>query len=68
MKKLKNLIIYSLPIIFFSFIGCESDYLDRPAEADIFEEEVFGNYQNFQGFQNVMYSYIIDYNISKITV
>jgi hypothetical protein len=68
MKKLKNLIIYSLPIIFFSFIGCESDYLDRPAEADIFEEEVFGNYQNFQGFQDVMYSYIIDYNSAKITV
>lgn len=67
MKNFKK-IIYSLPILLFTLIGCESDYLERPAETDIFPEDIYGNYQNFQGFQDRMYSFIIDYNSAKITV
>lgn len=67
MKNFKK-IIYSLPIILLALVGCESDYLERPAETDIFPEDIYGNYQNFQGFQDRMYSFIIDYNSAKITV
>lgn len=41
--------------------GCE-DYLNIPPEADISEEEVFGSYIGFQGFQDKLLKNLHDYN------
>lgn len=56
-----------LLLLTFAAFSCE-DYLDVPPEADITREEVFGAYLSFQGFVDVMYEYIIDYNSQKNTV
>ena len=51
MKVFKNLMIATLAICSFLLAGCE-DYLNIPPEADISEEEIFGTYETFQGFQD----------------
>lgn len=64
---MKKIVKNAWLLLLVATVGCETDYLERPPEADIFEEDVYGTYLNFQGFQDVMYSYIIDYNSAKIT-
>ncbi len=46
---------------FLLFSACE-DYLNIPPEAAISEEEVFGSYNSFQGFQDKMLANLHDYN------
>jgi len=41
--------------------SCE-DYLDIPLEAEITEEQVFGLYQSFQGYQDQLLRNVVDYN------
>jgi len=40
-------------------VSCE-DYLDKAPESDISEKDVFGNFQSFQGYVEVMYNCICD--------
>ncbi|WP_159434588.1 RagB/SusD family nutrient uptake outer membrane protein [Flavobacterium flevense] len=47
--------------------SCE-DYLNVPPEAAITEDKVFSTYLSFQGFEDQMYQYIVDPNLSTITV
>jgi starch-binding outer membrane protein, SusD/RagB family len=60
----------SLPIILLLFfIGLSSceDYLEKTPESDISEEEIFANYESFQGFVDVMYGILVDYNRHALT-
>ena len=41
--------------------SCE-DYLNIPPEADISEEQIFGSYASFQGFQDQLLNNLVDYN------
>lgn len=41
--------------------SCE-DYLNIPPEADISEEEIFGSYESFQGFEDQLLRFVVDYN------
>lgn len=41
--------------------SCE-DYLNIPLEAEISESEVFGSYTSFQGFQDQLMRFTVDYN------
>src|SRR3546814_4725876 len=60
MKPYKSLLI--LIRVFALFLtGCEK-YLNIPPEADISEEEIFGTYETFQGFQDRLAVYLADYN------
>src|SRR3546814_173478 len=60
MKPYKSLLI--LIGVFTLFLtGCEK-YLNIPPEADISEEEIFGTYETFQGFQDRLAVYLADYN------
>ncbi len=43
------------------FSSCE-EYLDRTPDAEITEEDVFGTYESFQGYADVLYSCVIDFN------
>lgn len=55
MKALEKIIIIFLTgILIISFISCE-DYLDKTPSSDLTEEQVFGNYKNFQGFVDIFY-------------
>lgn len=56
--------ISKIGLLLFGFLlisGCE-DYLNIPPEADISEEEVFGSYISFQGFQDKLLKNLHDYN------
>lgn len=59
---MKNNIIYIL-FVFFSaglmFTSC-TDYLDRDSDSVLSEEDAFKNFNNFQGFVEVMYNVIPD--------
>ena len=61
--KMKNNITYYLIItaLTLSLSGCE-DYLNIPAEAAIYEEDVFKTYEAFQGYQDELINTVIDYN------
>ncbi|MCD6355216.1 MAG: RagB/SusD family nutrient uptake outer membrane protein [Prolixibacteraceae bacterium] len=59
--KRNKYIISLLFIIAVMMFGCE-DYLNIPPEADISEEEVFGTYRSFQGFQDQLLRFVVDYN------
>jgi hypothetical protein len=55
-------LIYLITIaLMFSFSGCE-DYLNIPPEASLDEQDVFGSYETFQGFQDELYDLLVDYN------
>jgi hypothetical protein len=41
--------------------SCE-DYLNIPPEADISEQQIFGSYASFQGFQDQLLNNLVDYN------
>lgn len=59
---MKNKIIYILFVFFtagFTFISC-TDYLDRDSDSVLSEEDAFKNFNNFQGFVEVMYNVIPD--------
>ena len=60
MKRYKYIIV---PFLAFALMlsSCE-DYLNVPPEADISQDEVFGSYENFQGFQDRLAVYLVDYN------
>jgi starch-binding outer membrane protein, SusD/RagB family len=60
MKRYIKIATLSLLIV-FSTISCE-DYLNIPPEADISEEQIFGNYAGFQGFQDKLLNNLVDYN------
>ena len=58
-----------LSVLFTTLIAssCE-EYLDVPPGASITENDVFSTYLTFQGFEDQMYEYIVDPNLSTITV
>lgn len=43
------------------FPGCK-EYLNIPPEAAITEEQIFGSYASFQGFQDQLLNNLVDYN------
>ncbi|NOR74232.1 MAG: RagB/SusD family nutrient uptake outer membrane protein [Draconibacterium sp.] len=51
-------LLFIMAVVMFS---CE-DYLNIPLEAEISEEEVFGSYASFQGFQDQLMRMTVDYN------
>jgi starch-binding outer membrane protein, SusD/RagB family len=57
----KMLII--IPVFLFS---CD-DYLDKTPDADVTERDIFTTYESFQGFQDVLYSLLVDYNSHALT-
>lgn len=68
--KLFNKTITSVLIGFLSFslVSCE-DYLDKTPASNLTEEQVFGNYKNFQGFVDLFYgSKLMAYNAQILTV
>jgi len=60
MKKYLNKISLLLIGAMMMF-SCE-DYLNIPPEADISEEQIFGSYASFQGFQDQLLNNLVDYN------
>jgi hypothetical protein len=59
---IRNIYIKSLFIIIaLMMFGCD-EYLNIPLEADISEEQVFGSYNSFQGFQDQLVRNLVDYN------
>lgn len=59
---MKNKIIYILSMFFivcFTLTSC-TDYLDRDSNSVLSEEDAFKNFNNFQGFIEVMYNVIPD--------
>src|SRR5690554_6818555 len=60
MKTFKNLVILT-GIFTLLLTSCE-EYLNIPPEADISDEEIFGTYESFQGFQDRLAVYLSDYN------
>jgi hypothetical protein len=66
MKKHHKMKRYTYIISLFLIVAammfsCE-DYLNIPLEADISEEEVFGTYESFQGYQDQLLRFVVDYN------
>jgi hypothetical protein len=55
---IKPSLIFAIALMLFS---CK-EYLNIPPEADISEEEIFGTYANFQGFQDKLLNNLVDYN------
>ena len=47
--------------IAFMLSGCK-EYLNIPPEAAITEEQIFGSYASFQGFQDQLLNNLVDYN------
>jgi len=60
MKRYFKIVSLSLAVILIT-ISCE-DYLNIPPEADISEEQIFGTYAAFQGFQDQLLNNLVDYN------
>jgi hypothetical protein len=60
MKKYIKIVTLSLGVL-LSTNSCE-DYLNIPPEAAISEEEIFGTYAAFQGFQDKLLNNLVDYN------
>jgi len=52
--------------IILSLQSCE-DYLEKTPESDITEEEIFSTYESFQGFVDVMYGLLVDFNSHALT-
>ena len=64
MKTIRYPLILALGAILFA--SCES-YLDKTPEATVTEEDIFGTYQSFQGFVDVNYGEVINYNTTYPT-
>ena len=58
----KNTIIISLFLIIALITSSFEEYLDIPPEAELSEQEIFGSYANFQGFQDKLLNNLVDYN------
>lgn len=58
----KNTIIISLFLIIALITSSCEEYLDIPPEAELSEQEIFGSYANFQGFQDKLLNNLVDYN------
>jgi hypothetical protein len=50
-----------LLVVVLIAISCK-DYLNSPPEAAISEEQIFGTYASFQGFQDQLQNNLVDYN------
>lgn len=50
-----------LLLIILTMFSCKK-YLNIPPEANISEEEIFGSYESFQGFQDQLLNNVVDYN------
>lgn len=48
-------------------LGACDDYLDRTPDAEVTENDVFGTFEDFQGFMEPLYSLVIDYNSHALT-
>ena len=55
---MKISIFLTMALLMFS---CK-DYLNIPPEADLSEEEIFGTYENFQGYQDKLLLNLVDFN------
>jgi starch-binding outer membrane protein, SusD/RagB family len=62
MKTYKWIIILIFGIVLSS---CQ-EYLERTPEADVTEEDIFGNFQSFQGFVESMYSHVLCYTSQSL--
>ena len=62
MKTINYVILFIAGIFLFS--SCDK-YLDKTPEAEVTDSDIFGNYESFQGFEDVMYGYMIDYNSER---
>ncbi len=60
MKRYTIKISLFLIVAFMSF-GCK-EYLNIPPEAAITEEQIFGSYASFQGFQDQLLNNLVDFN------
>jgi hypothetical protein len=60
MKRYIKIFTLSLVVV-LGTISCE-DFLNIPPEADISEEQIFGTYAGFQGFQDKLLNNLVDYN------
>ena len=58
----KNTIVISLFLIIALVTKSCEEYLDIPPEVEISEQEIFGSYENFQGFQDKLLNNLVDYN------
>lgn len=63
MKHNKLITTNALIVMLIMIFSCE-DFLDMPSEASTTQEEIFSSYESFQGFQDVMYSNLIDFHDS----
>ncbi|MEX0779722.1 MAG: RagB/SusD family nutrient uptake outer membrane protein [Balneolales bacterium] len=61
MKNIKYLNIAAFMMLTVALTSCE-DYLDRAPEADVTEQDAFGNFNSFQGFTEEMYNSIMDFD------
>ena len=52
-------ILFALLSVSFAFTSC-TDYLERDSDSVLSEEDAFKNFNNFQGFIEVMYNVIPD--------
>lgn len=66
MKRLLNNIAF-ISLACIMLVACE-DYLSPAPEAAISEDDIFSNYENFQGYMDNMYVMIIDNNSQGICV
>ncbi|MEL7119063.1 MAG: RagB/SusD family nutrient uptake outer membrane protein [Bacteroidota bacterium] len=64
MKKINVLLLFLF--IGLAFTACD-DYLDRTPDAEVTELDVFGTFEDFQGFIEPMYSLVVDYNQHALT-
>ncbi|MCX6325165.1 MAG: RagB/SusD family nutrient uptake outer membrane protein [Bacteroidia bacterium] len=58
----RNITIISLFLMMVLLMVSCKDYLNIPPEADISEEQIFGTYASFQGFQDQLLNNLVDYN------
>ena len=67
--KMKNIFkqIFLTTLVMLSLWGCES-YLDVPPDANISQEDIFSNYNSYQGFVDQLYESMVDYNNHAICV
>lgn len=65
---MKSILYNSLLLIALGVVltACD-DYLDRTPDAEVTENDIFGSFEDFQGFVEPMYSLIIDYNSHALT-
>ncbi|HUX55552.1 MAG TPA: RagB/SusD family nutrient uptake outer membrane protein [Bacteroidales bacterium] len=58
-RNIKTISLFLMMVLFM--VSCK-DYLNIPQEADISEEQIFGTYASFQGFQDQLLNNLVDFN------